>query len=76
MPTMHRTGQDRRGEAILTAIDESVVVLRVRLSAIAFPAEMNSGNTLRAASTVVVESDFSEWANGGVEQFLNNPEGQ
>jgi hypothetical protein len=52
---------------ILTAIDESVVVLRVRLGAVSFPLKVNGGNTLGAAGTVVVKGDFFQRTNSRME---------
>lgn len=45
-------------EAILTAIDKSVVVLGVCLSAVSFPLKVNGSNTLGATGTVIMKSDF------------------
>ena len=59
-----------RGEAILTAIDKSVIVLLKSLGSISFLLEGNCGNTFRAAVYVVMKSDFLEGSNCLVKQFL------
>lgn len=53
-----------KGEAILTAIDESVVVLLVGLGAVSTPLEMHGSDAFRPASRIIVERDFPKRANG------------
>jgi hypothetical protein len=53
-----RDDAKRVREAILTAIDKSVVVLGVCLCAVSFPRKVNGGNTLGATGTVVVKRNF------------------
>ena len=59
-----------RGKAILTAIDEPVIVLLKSLRSISFPLEADCSNTFWAAICVVMKSDFLEGSNCLVKQFL------
>jgi len=59
-----------RGEAILTAIDKSVVILLVGLGAVAFAGEEDSCGALRLALGVVGEGDLFDWADSGDEEVL------
>ena len=59
-----------RGEAILTAIDESVIVLLKSLGSISFLLEGDCSNTFWAAVCVVMKGDFFEGSNCLVKQFL------
>lgn len=52
---VQRDDAKRVREAILTAIDQSVVVLGVCLCAVPFPLKVNGSNTLGATSTVIVK---------------------
>lgn len=57
--------------AILTPIDEAVVILLVCLGAISFFLEVNSGNPFRPAGAVIVQGDFTKRADSRVEEFLS-----
>lgn len=72
MPTMLTEGDEtQRGEeAILTAIDKSVVVLLERLGTISFTLEMDRSDTLRTTILIVMKGDFPEWADGLGKQLL------
>ena len=59
-----------RGKAILTAIDEPVIVLLKSLRSISFPLEADCSNTFWAAICVVMKGDFLEGSNCLVKQFL------
>ena len=59
-----------RGEAVLTAIDETTVVLVVSFASIAFPLEYNSSGALRTSTGVKVKSNLFQRANGGAEEIL------
>lgn len=61
---------EREGEAILTAIDESVVVFLVGLVAVALPRESDGGDTFRASLGVIGETEFTNGANGRGKQIL------
>jgi hypothetical protein len=50
-------------QAILTSIDEPVVVLLISLGAIPLSLEMHCRNSLGSAGTVVMKGYFTEWAN-------------
>ena len=60
-----------RGEAVLTAIDETIVVLMEGLVAVAFLLERHCGDTLRASACVKVKSDFFQRADGSAEEVLD-----
>ena len=70
VPPNNRRRKADKKVAILTPIDEAVVVLLVCLGAISFPLEVNSGNPFGPASTIIVQSDFTKSADSGVEEFL------
>lgn len=57
-----KRGYKRR--LILTAIDESVIVLVVCRRAVALPLEVNRGNALGATVAVVVKGYLTERADG------------
>jgi hypothetical protein len=57
-------------KGILTSIDESVVILLVRLVGITLLRKGDCGDTLGMTRSVVAEIDFSCRANGRSEQFL------
>jgi hypothetical protein len=57
-------------EAILTPIDQPVVILLKGLVAISFPLEMHSGNAFGPAGAVIVKSNIAKRADSRVEQFL------
>ena len=61
----------RRG--ILTAIDQAVVVLLVRLAPVPAAREPHPGDALAASLCVVVEVDFLARSNGLVEELLYPP---
>ena len=59
--------------AILTAIDESVIVLFIRLRAIAFSREKNHCGAVPFSLSVEVELNILEWSDCGCEEFLKQP---
>ena len=59
-----------RGEAILTAIDESVIVLLKGLGPIPFSLEGEGGDAFGTATCVVMKGDVPEWSHRLGEQFL------
>ena len=74
-PTVLTQQDERQKEAVLTAVDKSVVVLRVCLRAISRPLEVDSSDAFGATSTVKMECDLSQGANGRAEQFLQSDKG-
>ena len=56
--------------SILTAVNESVVVLLEGLVSVAVPLEENLSDALGLAIAVVAEVDFAERANGSREELL------
>lgn len=61
---------ERVEKAILTPIDQPVVILLKCLVAISFPLEMHSGHAFGPAGAIIVKSHIAKRANCGVEQFL------
>lgn len=59
-------------EGILTSIDESVMILLVRLVGITLLGKGDCGDTLGTARSVVAEIDFFCWADSRSEQFLQS----
>jgi len=57
-------------KAVLTAIDETIVVLMEGLVAVAFLLECHCGDTLGASARVKVKSDVSQRADGSAEEIL------
>jgi hypothetical protein len=56
----------------LTPIDETVVILRVRLGTVALPRENDGGNAFGAPRGVVRDGDFTQGSNHGLKEFLIN----
>ena len=56
--------------SILTPINQTAVVLLVGFGSVSFSNEGNIGDSLRAASRIVMKSDILKGSNGRVEQFL------
>lgn len=59
-----------KGERLLTAIDESVVVLLECAVAVALLGEKDGSDALGAPGGVVVQRHFAQGPNGRVEEFL------
>lgn len=62
--------RDETSERLLTAIDESVVVLRKSTVPVALLVEDDGGNALGAPRGVVMECHLTQRPDGGVEEFL------
>ena len=65
-----KRGRLKRRRGILTAIDQAVVVLLVRLAPVPAARKPHKRNALAASLCVVVEVDFLAWSNGLVEELL------
>ncbi len=57
-------------EGLLTAINETIVVLGVSFRSIPFSLEDNGGHSLGFAVSVVMKCDILQWADGALEEIL------
>lgn len=60
----------RTGNWTLTPIYETVMILVVRLSTVAYPLKHHGSNSFGPAGGVIGEGHFSEGANHGLKEFL------
>jgi hypothetical protein len=56
---------EEEGRSILTAINETVVVLRMGLLAVSLSVENDGGDAFGLSVRIIVEGDFLEGADGG-----------